>query len=205
MGRLAGRWPLEVGYGVRDRLLGAYAEPRRGYHDLRHLEEVLDHLDVLLADPGTGPLRVDADVVRLAAWFHDAVYDGAPDDEERSARLAEESLAAAGVQVEIVAEVARLVRLTAAHDPADGDLAGAVLSDADLAVLAAEPERYAEYVSGVRREYAHVPDDAFRRGRAEVLRGLLAAPSLFRTAAGRRRWEARARANVEAELAALDV
>ncbi len=201
--RLAGRWPLEGLYGVRDLLLAAYADPRRGYHDLRHLAEVLDHLDVLLADPGTGATGVDGDVVRLAAWFHDAVYDGAPEDEERSARLAEESLAAEGVAAEVVAEVARLVRLTAAHDPAAGDLAGAVLSDADLAVLAAGPERYAEYVAGVRREYAHVPDDVFRRGRADVLRGLLAAPSLFRTAAGRRLWEDRARANVEAELAAL--
>ena len=97
----------------------------------------------------------------------------------------------------------RLVRLTATHDPADGDPAGAVLSDADLAVLAAGPERYAEYVAGVRREYSHVPDEAFRRGRADVLRGLLAAPAMFRTATGRRLWEQRARANVEAELSAL--
>lgn len=202
-GPLAARWPLAGAYGVRDLLLEAYADPRRGYHDLRHLEEVLDHLDVLLAEPGADPPRVDGDVVRLAAWFHDAVYDGAPDDEERSARLAEESLASAGLGAGVVAEVARLVRLTATHDPADGDVAGAVLSDADLAVLAAGPERYAEYVSGVRREYAHVPDDAFRHGRAEVLRGLLAAPALFRTGTGRRLWEQRARANVEAELAAL--
>jgi predicted metal-dependent HD superfamily phosphohydrolase len=202
--RLASRWPLEGGYGVRDLLLGAYADPRRGYHDLRHLEEVLDHLDVLLAEPDADTVGGDGEAVRLAAWFHDAVYDGAPDDEERSARLAEESLAAEGVAAEVVAEVARLVRLTATHDPGDGDLAGAVLSDADLAVLAAEPERYAEYVSGVRREYAHVPDDAFRHGRAEVLRGLLAAPALFRTATGRRLWERRARENVEVELADLE-
>ncbi len=206
---LVGRWPLRGAYGVRDRLLAAYAEPRRGYHDTRHLAEVLDHLDVLLADlDPADALRVNADAVRLAAWFHDAVYEGAADDEERSARLAEEELAAAGVgagvAAGVVAEVARLVRLTATHDPDGDDLAGALLSDADLAVLAAGPERYADYVAGVRREYAHVPDDAFRSGRAEVLRGLLAAPALFRTAAGRRRWEERARANVEAELATLD-
>ena len=197
-----------MGYGVRDLLLAAYADPGRGYHDLRHLEEVLEHLDVLLPGLDDGDARevgreVDRDAVRLAAWFHDAVYEGAPDDEERSARLAHEALTAAGVDAAVVAEVVRLVRLTATHDPADGDPAGAVLSDADLAVLAAGPERYAEYVAGVRREYAHVPDEAFRRGRADVLRGLLAAPAMFRTATGRRLWEQRARANVEAELAAL--
>ena len=54
----------------------------------------------------------------------------------------------------------------------------------------------------MRREYAHVPDDLFRPGRAAVLRDLLAKPSLFHTAHAREHWEARARANVEAELAA---
>jgi len=188
-------------------VLAAYADPRRGYHDLQHLAEVLDHLDLLLGGTGNegGAADVDPVALRLAAWFHDAVHDGRPDDEERSARLAEEELAAAGVDAGVVAEVARLVRLTATHDPAETDLAGAVLSDADLGVLAADPERYAEYVAGVRREYAHVPADVFRRGRAEVLRGLLAAPALFRTATGGRLWEQRARANVEAELTDLDV
>lgn len=202
--RLAVRWPLDEGYDVRDHLLAQYADPRRGYHDPRHLEEVLDHLDLLLAEvPAPERDGVDVATLRLAAWFHDAVYEGSPDDEERSARLAEESLATTHLDADAVAEVARLVRLTAAHDPSDGDLAGALLSDADLAVLAAGPERYADYVTGVRREHAHVPDEAFRRGRAEVLRALLSAPALFRTAPGRRLWERQARANVEAELAAL--
>ena len=92
------------------------------------------------------------------------------------------------------------MRLTEHHRPADDDANGCVLSDADLAILAAAPERYAEYAADVRREYAHVPDDLFRAGRAAVLRDLLAKPSLFHTAHAREHWEAAARANVEAEL-----
>jgi predicted metal-dependent HD superfamily phosphohydrolase len=103
-----------------------------------------------------------------------------------------------------VAEVVRLVRLTAHHRPAPGDRDGQVLSDADLAILAAGPERYAAYVAGVRAEYATVPDGDFRRGRAAVLRDLLAKPELFHTAVGRERWEERARTNVARELAALE-
>jgi len=99
--------------------------------------------------------------------------------------------------------VARLVRLTATHDPAVDDRAGMVLCDADLAILAAPAERYAEYTAGVRREYAHVPDEDFRRGRAKVLRTLLDRPALFRTAFGQRHWEDPARTNVAAELAVL--
>ena len=55
----------------------------------------------------------------------------------------------------------------------------------------------------MRKEYAQVPDPAFRAGRAQVLRGLLAQQVLFRTETGHARWELAARANVEAELARL--
>lgn len=193
------RWPLPGHADLRDRLVTAYGQERRGYHDLTHLAEVLDHVETLGA-----AADVDVEAVVLAAWFHDAVYDGAGDDEERSAALATEELTAAGLEPRRVAEVARLVRLTATHRPGPDDRNGQVLSDADLAVLAADPERYAGYVAGVRAEYAHVADDDFRRGRAAVLRELLAKPSLFHTAAARERWEERARANVSRELAGLE-
>lgn len=180
-------------------LIARYAEPARRYHDLRHLDEVLRGVDEL-ADHASEP-----DAVRLAAWFHDAVYDVTADDNEaRSAALAETVLGRLRVDPLLVGEVARLVRLTAGHVVADGDLNGAVLCDADLAVLAGDAGRYSTYVDAVREEYAHVPDDAFRAGRAAVLRGLLALDPLFRTPSGRAAWEAAARANVTAELARLE-
>jgi predicted metal-dependent HD superfamily phosphohydrolase len=193
-------WPdwLDDQALVRDRLVAAYDDPARGYHDLRHLTEVLTHLDELV--PADAPER---DAVVLAAWFHDAVYDVAGDNEERSARLADAVLTNAGAPAPLVAEVVRLVLLTQDHDPGPDDRAGQLLCDADLAILAADPERYADYVAGVRREYAEVPDDQFRAGRRAVLEDLLAHESLFRTDAARERWEATARANVTAEVAAL--
>jgi predicted metal-dependent HD superfamily phosphohydrolase len=196
-------WPARLADhpALRDRLLEAYAEPHRGYHDTRHLAEVLDRLDLLLAQAGTE--GVDRDAVVLAAWFHDAVYDGRPDDVERSARLAEATLTASGVPLALVAEVARLVRLTLDHRPADDDLAGQVLCDADLAILAADRDRYEEYVRGVRREYAHLDDETFRSGRAEILTALLDKQRLFHTATAREAWEQAARANLEREVAEL--
>ena len=107
----------------------------------------------------------DRPAVELAAWFHDGVYDGRDGAEERSAQWALDALAG----LPVAEEVARLVRLTERHAPADDDANGCALSDADLAILAAAPERYAEYTADVRREYAHVPDDLFRAGRAAVL------------------------------------
>ncbi|GLY73158.1 HD domain-containing protein [Actinoallomurus iriomotensis] len=190
------RWPGPEALGAE--LLRRYAEPHRRYHTTEHLAEVLDHVDELAGE------AADADTVRLAAWFHDAVYDPMRgDNEERSAVLAERMLADTDLPAATVAEVARLVRLTATHDPAEGDRDGAVLCDADLAVLAAPPDRYAAYAAAVREEYAAVPDEAFRAGRAEILRALLALPALYRTAPARERWDAAARHNVETELMLL--
>jgi predicted metal-dependent HD superfamily phosphohydrolase len=200
---LSGWWPASLSdhTGLRDRLVAAYDDPARGYHDLRHLAEVLARLDELV--PVDAPAR---DAMLLAAWFHDAVYEfgeSAQTNEERSADLAERELATAGAAPSLVAEVARLVRLTEHHRPASDDASGQLLCDADLAILAADPARYAEYVAGVRAEYADVPDDAFRAGRLMVLRDLLAKESLFDSPVARQRWEAAARANVEAEVSAL--
>jgi predicted metal-dependent HD superfamily phosphohydrolase len=191
-------WPARLDPGLRERLEASYGDGTRGYHDLRHLDEVLSHVEELL-DP-EDPQR---EAVLLAAWFHDAVYDGRGDDEERSARLAEESLREAGVPAPLSEEVARLVRLTAGHRPAPDDRAGQVLCDADLAILAAGPERYAAYVAGVRSEHAHVPDRDFAAGRTAVLAGLLAKETLFHTADAQARWEAAARANVQREISSL--
>ncbi|MFI5666990.1 hypothetical protein [Streptomyces sp. NPDC051704] len=181
-----------------DRLLAAWAEPQRRYHTTAHLADVLARMDVLAAH------AADPAAVELAAWFHDAVYrPDRSENEERSAALAERALPELGIDAARTAEVARLVRLTVTHDPAPGDTNGEVLCDADLAVLAGAPDAYAAYAAAVRAEYGFVPEDAFRAGRAAVLRQLIALPRLFRTPYGTAHWEAPARRNLAAELADL--
>jgi predicted metal-dependent HD superfamily phosphohydrolase len=191
-------WPLPGARELGARLVASYNHPDRGYHNAQHLGEVLERITEL----SVRGAEFDRMPVLLAAWFHDGVYDGQPDAEKRSAAWASEALQT-HIEPAMTDEVVRLVLLTETHRPADGDANGGALSDADLAILAASPERYAEYVGSVRAEYAHVPDDAFAAGRAAILRDLLAKPHLFHTAYARDAWEAAARANVERELAAL--
>ncbi|MFI1965786.1 hypothetical protein ACH429_17040 [Streptomyces pathocidini] len=190
--------PDPVPYG--ENLLARWAEPQRRYHTTEHLLAVLDHIEELAHH------SADPDAVRLAAWFHDAVYHPErSENEERSARLAERALPEAGVGAARTVEAARLVRLTVTHDPAPGDADGEVLCDADLAVLAGSPQTYAAYAAAVRQEYGFVPHDAFREGRAAVLRQLLELPRLFRTPHGQEHWERTARYNLETELQLLSV
>ena len=189
---LADHWPLPDHLDLRDELLAAWDRP--GYHDLLHLTEVLDRLDALAA----GGADFDRPVVDLAAWFHDAVYAGADDDEERSAQWAERALPAS-----YAAEVARLVRMTAHHRPDDSDANACALSDADLAILAAPRERYDTYADGVRADFAHIADADFRAGRKAVLTDLADKPRLFHTAQAVDLWEDAARANLAREIAEL--
>ncbi|TMR03778.1 metal-dependent phosphohydrolase [Actinomadura soli] len=192
---LAGPHTRHIGSELNDR----YGEPHRRYHTREHLTAVLDLVDELAGHADT------PDTVRLAAWFHDAVYDPErADNEERSARLAARMLADTDLPAPDVGQVVRLVELTATHAPAGDDRDGQVLCDADLAILGADPAQYAAYAAAVREEYAFVPEEFFQAGRAEVLNGLLALPKLFRTPTAHERYEQRARNNIRTELMLLN-
>jgi predicted metal-dependent HD superfamily phosphohydrolase len=178
-------------------VVAAWSEPHRRYHDLAHLAAVLGLVGELAG------AATDPDAVRLAAWYHDVVYDPRRDDNEQvSAERARAGLRGL-VPPERVEEVVRMVLLTAGHDPAPDDADGAVLCDADLAVLAGPPEAYAAYASAVREEYGHLSDAEFTAGRTAVLEHLLALPALYRLPAVAREWTPRARANLAAELSLL--
>ena len=184
--------------GLGGELLDRWSEPHRRYHTSTHLLDVLTALDQLCA-PSPPPL-----VAQLAAWYHDAVYTGAAgEDEQASAELASRTLPAAGLTAEDTAEVVRLVLLTRTHSPTTHDGAGALLCDADLAVLARDTAGYARYLQQVRAEYAHVSEPDWITGRSAVVRHLLSLRPLFHSRAGAARWESVARRNLEQELSAL--
>ena len=174
-------------------LLDRWQEPHRASPDVRHLAQALDAAHRV---SGGQPSRA----TRLALWFHDAVYDLRPgQDEEESAQLAVSRLAGRLPPAE-VDEVARLVRLTASHQPEPEDPAGAIVVDADLSILGQPAGRYHVYVRDIRTEYRAVGENDFRQGRAQLIRRLLALDPLFRTDAGRLAWQEPARRNLAEEL-----
>ena len=154
---------------------------------------------------------------------HEKVSNEQMSNEQASARLARAELTGLddpewpAARVE---RVASMILATATHlvpdhaatvDPATDHPATdhpatvdtAVLLDADLAVLGADPAAYQAYVNGVRAEYSHVDAAHWRVGRRSVLESFIARRALYATPTGREWWEARARANLAAELATL--
>lgn len=192
-------------------LLQAWEQPHRAYHHSGHLSQMLTDLDRLYAhrsQAGSTPLALI-----LAAWFHDAVYEGAPgEDERRSEQLASaslEPLVTAGLLTEHELQmVCLLVRATATHElPESADLPAGYepediesFLDADMAILAAEPARYRRYLRGVRSEYSHFDDEAFRTGRTTFLRSTLRRERIFLSEQALTLWEEPARASLRAEL-----
>lgn len=181
-------------------LIDRWNESHRKYHDERHLEDVLLALNQL----SVRGEQVEAETL-LAVWFHDAVYTGhGGRDEEESAQLAVASLEGLSFETGMAQRVGEFIVETAPSRSVESAVPALVhLLDADLAIFASPAARYAEYVSGVREEYAHVSDADFARGRAEILRMYLARPAIYRGGVAFELWESRARVNVEREVRLL--
>jgi predicted metal-dependent HD superfamily phosphohydrolase len=184
-------------------LLRRLAEPHRHYHTTRHLVEVFWALEDLEHANAIAPR--EAAVGRLAGWFHDAVYDpGAPggENERASADLAVRQLTSLGIASDDLGTVRDLILSTELHRLGAAGLLAA-FHDADLWILGSPPDRYDEYTRQVREEYAAVPDDAFRAGRAAILRPFLEREYVYATGFARESWGERARANLARELGML--
>jgi len=179
-------------------------EPTRRYHTATHVLWVVRHVDALAAAANdTATERVDVPALRVAALYHDAIYDPrSATNEHDSALLARSVLAELGWTPTRIELVETLIEATAGHIGTDEPHL-AIMLDADLAILGADPAEYQAYVNGVRAEYAHVDAAGWRTGRAAVLRHFLGLTAIYRTPTMRAARERRAQANLTAELAAL--
>lgn len=176
-------------------LIGLWSQEHRYYHDRVHLLSVLEAVDRLGGKLSAEELML----VQLAAWFHDAVYQGTAEDEFKSAVLARERLDSV-LSARAVSTVSDLILLTAGHNPKESDRLGRILCDADLEVLARPEPAYQRYAHAIYQEYAHLPRHVLAEGRSRILTALLEKATIYATAAGRGLWESAARSNVSREL-----
>lgn len=186
-------------------LITLWSTPDRAFHNLRHLIDLLTRVDELSEETR------NPDLVRLAAWYHGAIFSVSADqamhrnggeDEAASAALAYEELTMAGVSEKNANRVSELIMNLRRHDLPTSDIDAAALSDADLGCLAIEPQRYREYSHLIYSEYAHLPLLSYLRTRTTIVRKLLARDRLFASPLGQH-WELPARENLEAELRRL--
>jgi predicted metal-dependent HD superfamily phosphohydrolase len=187
---------------VGARLIDRWGGPGRHFHNVHHLVDVLMRVDELAEEAH------EPDLVRLAAWYHGAIFSAADvaayaqkggEDVAASAELARKELVGLGIPEDRAERVHHLVTALARHAPASADLDCIVLCDADLSVLASQPQRYKAYLEEVREEYAHLPVGDYLRARIAILTKLRDRPTIFGSPHGAT-WEEAARQNVGAEL-----
>jgi predicted metal-dependent HD superfamily phosphohydrolase len=182
---------------VFQRLAAAYADPGRAYHNTTHILDCLAELDRSVE------LAHNPDEVEAALWFHDAVYlPGAPENEDRSARLAQESLRAAGVPPDSCQRIADLI-LATRHVSASGEPDAQLVCDIDLAILGRPGPEYDEFERRIRCEYAWVPAPLYRKSRSDILTGFLRRPAIYQTSLFAARYEFQARQNLQRALRML--
>lgn len=187
--------PAELIEGLKAR----YGEPQRHYHTWDHITALKRHYDSL-SDVWSRP-----EPVLWALYWHDAIYDPTRgDNEELSAQLLEEQ-GRGHISDDDLTFAAKIIRATAKHEVPDGLNASdahdlALFLDIDLSILGAPAAVFDRYETDVRREYGFVPDEAFRAGRARILKGFAERQELYFTDAGRGLWDARARSNLQRSL-----
>jgi predicted metal-dependent HD superfamily phosphohydrolase len=174
----------------------AYTAPVRHYHNVRHIADCLRELT-----PVRHTCR-DALAVEAALLFHDFEYDPTRhDNEERSADEAATALRAVGWDAPRI-QVVRGLILATKHAAAPTTPDAALVADIDLSILGKDDE-FDAYEQAIRREYAHIADDAFRAGRCAVLRNFLSRPRLYATDYFADCYEMKARQNLARSLSAL--
>jgi predicted metal-dependent HD superfamily phosphohydrolase len=194
--------PRNLHCHVFAQLVAAYSEPHRHYHNLDHIDWMLNllHLDVMYSTPFPNP---EWKVLELASWFHDVVYDPrSSENESRSAEVARNSLRELDLSTDLIARVSELIMMTKDHQAPPMDFDALLFLDLDLSILASVPKKYEEYARAIRKEYAWVGDREFYLGRRKVLQVFLER-TVFRTDWFRPK-EPDARLNIHREIAQID-
>jgi predicted metal-dependent HD superfamily phosphohydrolase len=184
--------------GTFDELLKLYSSGKRYYHDLTHIINLLK-----LWEENKNHLA-DDEVVYLAIWFHDAVYDAwKSNNEELSAELAKEFLLKINFPAAKIDKVVQYIHATKNHENKNNDNDLSFFLDFDLSILGAEEAIYDVYTQQIRDEYSFYPSFIYNRGRKKVLKSFLEKSFIFKTEEFRAKLEAQARENIQRELESL--
>jgi predicted metal-dependent HD superfamily phosphohydrolase len=175
--------------GVNDRtrsfIIEAHSAPDRHYHGLGHLALMCNYFVAAFEAEKSRFLAEYAPSFMLATLFHDVVYDPkAPPGKNEEDSAIEFQLRHPAHKWADTDLVVDMILATRSHEmqSVSGDMTFRKLErarainhflSADLHILwHPKPHVYEWYARGVRKEYAWVPNDKYREGRARVLDSL---------------------------------
>lgn len=153
-----------------DELVRSYSGADRKYHDLFHVQSVVEKCREMAEEAGWDEQWSELDA---ALWFHDVVYDAKrSDNEAESARVAAAAFKELGLPAERIERIARMIRATRHNGTAETEMERTAC-DIDLLSLATPEATFRRNTGLIREEYKHLNDEEFRRGRAAFLEKML--------------------------------
>lgn len=171
-----------------------YSEPKRHYHTISHLENIIDNLKPVQ------DLIVDPDCMLFSVFYHDLIYRATSSTNEKdSAEIAANRLTSIGYPVEKIKKCHAIILATKLHQLSN-DTDTDFLIDADLAILGGNQDVYQKYTEDVRKEYSIYPDIMYVPGRRKVLQHFLSRKTIFITDHFINNFEKQARINLQSEL-----
>jgi predicted metal-dependent HD superfamily phosphohydrolase len=177
-------------------LLEHYSEPHRKYHNLEHINHCLIEFDAVQY------LAVEPDILELAIWYHDVIYDiGANNNEELSALLVEKVMTNF-LSVDLIKKVKNII-LATKHIEVPDNFDAKLMLDIDISNIG-QAEKFKETNKLVREEYSLIPDNLFANNRSNILQLFLDRPSIYLTEVFQKKYEKSARKNIESSIRDLN-
>jgi predicted metal-dependent HD superfamily phosphohydrolase len=179
-------------------MISKYSEKQRFYHNLSHIGALLQKAEDLKDN------FADYESVRLAIWFHDAIYEPKSlANEIESAQLAAAKLTELNLPETTIKKVEKMILATQKHDASGMEKDGKLFLDLDLAILGTKPEIYKKYSKAIRQEYSFAPENLYRDKRRMILESFLQREFIYYTGEIRALFEEPARSNIENEIKEL--
>ena len=179
-------------------LIQHYSEDSRHYHNTMHIQKMLDYSLEFSNE------IIDTDVVQLAIFYHDIIYNSlSKTNETDSASNAVQQLSKTSFPAEKIKLIEQFILSTQKHFPLIENIDLHYFLDFDLAILGAEQVVYAEYANNIRKEYKWVPSFLYNKNRKKVLQHFLERKEIYFTEIFRNKYEIIARKNMQFEIDVL--
>lgn len=169
-------------------------ENNRHYHNLEHIAHCFQELDWLVSNHPEA--AVNQEQLSVAILGHDVIYGQKSDktDEQQSADMVLQMLGSDY-------QVAHDLILATQHmsRPQNLNELEGIMVSIDLAILAQEPEIYKAYTENIRKEYTHVANHLYTKGRKQALERILSNEILYPSVYFKD-YEEKARENLQHEM-----
>jgi predicted metal-dependent HD superfamily phosphohydrolase len=173
------------------RIIDAYSQEHRCYHNLNHLNHLLRQCD---------EIKMSSSNILLSIFYHDVIYN--PKwmfNERRSARFAKLSLKKISFDQNKIHSICGMILATRDHSISTNSETELFL-DLDLSILGSSSRKYINYSISIRNEYVWMPDSIYFFNRKKFLNKFLRVDKIFHTRHFQNKYEERARKNLESEL-----